>query len=297
MVNKLQFFRSATPGARPSGLSAGEIAFNLTDKRLFVGNGSGLITLLDGSSSSVASGTGFQEYDLTNDSANAYTDQKIADLVDAAPNLLNTLNELAAALGDDPNFVTTVTTTIADVQSNLSAEVSRAQAAESSLNSSLSAEVARATAAEGVLQSNIDAEAARAEAAEADIAADLAAEVSRASSAESALEDDLAAEVARAEAAEGVLQDNIDAEAAARAAADSTEQSARIAADNTLQSNLDSETAARIAGDADKQAAIDAERARALSAESVLSARISDIENGIDLGTFGGIVVIPGEAF
>lgn len=37
-----------------------------------------------------------------------YVDQKVADLVDSSPETLNTLNELAAALGDDPNFATTV---------------------------------------------------------------------------------------------------------------------------------------------------------------------------------------------
>jgi hypothetical protein len=40
------------------------------------------------------------------------TDNKIAALVDSAPETLNTLNELAAALGDDPNFATTIATTI-----------------------------------------------------------------------------------------------------------------------------------------------------------------------------------------
>lgn len=35
-------------------------------------------------------------------------DAKIASLVDSAPATLNTLNELAAALGDDPNFATTI---------------------------------------------------------------------------------------------------------------------------------------------------------------------------------------------
>lgn len=39
-----------------------------------------------------------------------YADAAAAALVDAAPETLNTLNELAAALGDDPNFATTVTT-------------------------------------------------------------------------------------------------------------------------------------------------------------------------------------------
>lgn len=37
-----------------------------------------------------------------------YVDQKVADLVDSSPETLNTLNELAAALGDDPNFATTI---------------------------------------------------------------------------------------------------------------------------------------------------------------------------------------------
>ena len=40
-------------------------------------------------------------------------DTSVAALVDAAPATLDTLNELAAALGDDPNFSTTVTNNIA----------------------------------------------------------------------------------------------------------------------------------------------------------------------------------------
>jgi hypothetical protein len=55
--------------------------------------------------------------------AQAYTDQKIADLVDSAPALLDTLNELAAALGDDPNFATTVTNLVAGVQSDIDQEI------------------------------------------------------------------------------------------------------------------------------------------------------------------------------
>ena len=36
-----------------------------------------------------------------------YVDAQVAGIVDSAPTTLNTLNELAAALGDDPNFATT----------------------------------------------------------------------------------------------------------------------------------------------------------------------------------------------
>jgi hypothetical protein len=42
-----------------------------------------------------------------------YVDTEVADLVSSAPSTLDTLNELAAALGDDANFSTTVTNSIA----------------------------------------------------------------------------------------------------------------------------------------------------------------------------------------
>ena len=45
--------------------------------------------------------------------ADARAQLKIDALVDSAPNTLDTLNELAAALGDDANFSTTITTSIA----------------------------------------------------------------------------------------------------------------------------------------------------------------------------------------
>jgi hypothetical protein len=42
----------------------------------------------------------------------AYADAQVATVVDSAPSTLDTLNELAEALGDDANFSTTVTTSI-----------------------------------------------------------------------------------------------------------------------------------------------------------------------------------------
>lgn len=45
-------------------------------------------------------------------------DAAVAALVDGAPELLDTLNELAAALGDDENFATSVSTSIAAAQTN-----------------------------------------------------------------------------------------------------------------------------------------------------------------------------------
>ena len=46
-----------------------------------------------------------------------YVDTVVANMVDSAPETLNTLNELAAALGDDPNFATTIATQIGEIDS------------------------------------------------------------------------------------------------------------------------------------------------------------------------------------
>jgi hypothetical protein len=96
MVNNLQFLRSLNAGTSPVSLAAGQIAFNLPDKKLFVGDGTDTIKRLDGTTESVLLGEGYFESDLSLVSSSAYTDQKIAELVDSAPELLNTLNELAA---------------------------------------------------------------------------------------------------------------------------------------------------------------------------------------------------------
>jgi hypothetical protein len=50
----------------------------------------------------------------------AYTDTKIAQLINSAPGLLDTLDEIAAALGDDPNFAATITTALAGKQASSS---------------------------------------------------------------------------------------------------------------------------------------------------------------------------------
>ena len=51
----------------------------------------------------------------------SYVDTAIAGVLDSAPGALNTLNELAAALGDDPNFATTITTSLAGKESTIPA--------------------------------------------------------------------------------------------------------------------------------------------------------------------------------
>jgi len=61
----------------------------------------------------VTATTQAQSDNSTKLSTTAYVRTAIADLVDSSPATLNTLNELAAALGDDANFSTTVNNNIA----------------------------------------------------------------------------------------------------------------------------------------------------------------------------------------
>jgi hypothetical protein len=59
--------------------------------------------------------TAYEAYaDQAEVDAKAYTDEKVADLVNGAPELLDTLNELAAAIGDDENFAANLATSVGE---------------------------------------------------------------------------------------------------------------------------------------------------------------------------------------
>ena len=61
---------------------------------------------------SVDSSTYLTSASLSGYATQTYVNNAVSALVDSAPGTLDTLNELAAALGDDPNFATTVATSI-----------------------------------------------------------------------------------------------------------------------------------------------------------------------------------------
>ena len=97
---------------------------NLNDGNIFIGNSSNIPTTASFDTTFASSfATRFvDEDDMSSNSATkapsqqsvkAYVDAEVAGIVDSAPGTLNTLNELAAALGDDANFSTTVTDSIA----------------------------------------------------------------------------------------------------------------------------------------------------------------------------------------
>lgn len=65
--------------------------------------------------------------------------QMISDLVDGADDALDTLKELAEALGNDPNFATTITNKLTDLRTALTEEVNRAKGAEAALGAAVAA--------------------------------------------------------------------------------------------------------------------------------------------------------------
>ena len=74
-----------------------------TDAKAYTDTREGLIT------------TAYQAYaDQAEVDARAYADTQVANLVDSAPALLDTLNELAAAIGDDANFAANLATSVGE---------------------------------------------------------------------------------------------------------------------------------------------------------------------------------------
>ena len=64
----------------------------------------------------------------------AFVTTAVGNVIDSAPGALDTLNELAAALGDDANFATTITNSIAAVQSDVDQNEVDSDAAEAALS-------------------------------------------------------------------------------------------------------------------------------------------------------------------
>lgn len=106
--------------------------------------------------------------------AKAYADQKIADLVNGAPVLLDTLKELADAIGNDENFAATIGTQIGQLNAALAGEIARAEAAEGALKQRLDAVEPKVNTLEGEMdeaQADIVALEGRMTTAESDISA------------------------------------------------------------------------------------------------------------------------------
>ena len=145
MSTQILIKRSATSGSVPTtvDIAVGELAVNTADKRLYTNQGGTIVELGTYSSSQAVQGnstvggtfgvtgattltsgtaatwtvTGTLTVPTPSNSTDAaskgYVDTAVANVLDSAPAALDTLNELAAALGDDANFATTVTNALA----------------------------------------------------------------------------------------------------------------------------------------------------------------------------------------
>ena len=96
-------------------LAAGEIGFETDTNKFKVGDGTNTWSNL----------TYFVDASIAFDSAevNALVTNAVNAVIDGAPNALNTLNELAAALNDDPNLYTTLTNLITEGLEDVEANV------------------------------------------------------------------------------------------------------------------------------------------------------------------------------
>ena len=128
MSTQILIKRSTTASAVPTtaDLDTGELAVNTVDKRLFTNNQGTIVELGINPSSistgavSATSGTVSGNFSVagtltvatpsnsTDAASKAYVDAQVASVLDSAPDALNTLNELAAALNDDASFYTKV---------------------------------------------------------------------------------------------------------------------------------------------------------------------------------------------
>ena len=89
--------------------AAGTEMFSINSSGLAGASGARITAILDEDNMASDSATAV----ATQQSIKAYVDAQVTATVDSAPGALDTLNELAAALGDDANFSTTVTNSIA----------------------------------------------------------------------------------------------------------------------------------------------------------------------------------------
>lgn len=83
--------------------------YNVDEKRLYISTGS------ENEALPKISDIPIRVSDLSNDTGfitQSEVDIAVSALVDSSPTTLDTLNELANALGDDPNFATSITTLI-----------------------------------------------------------------------------------------------------------------------------------------------------------------------------------------
>lgn len=132
----------------------------------------------------------------------------IQKIIGSAPEVLDTLEEIAKALGDDPNFVTTITKKLAAITEKVNQEIQDRTNADTALQGNIDAEVAERKEADAALKTELKEY--------------VDAQTSIGDTALNVVKDNLAKEIQDRKDADATLQANINKEATDRKAADAT---------------------------------------------------------------------------
>lgn len=132
----------------------------------------------------------------------------IEKIIGSAPEVLDTLEEIAKALGDDPNFATTITKKLAAITEKVNQEIEDRTAADTALQGNIDTEIAERKEADAALKTELKEY--------------VDAQTSIGDTALNVVKDNLAKEIQDRKDADTTLQANINKEATDRKAADAT---------------------------------------------------------------------------
>lgn len=138
----------------------------------------------------------------------ANVEAAIEKIIGSAPEVLDTLEEIAKALGDDPNFATTITKKLAAITEKVNQEIEDRTAADTALQGNIDTEIAERKEADAALKTELKEY--------------VDAQTSIGDTALNVVKDSLAKEIQDRKDADTTLQSNIDKEANDRKAADAT---------------------------------------------------------------------------
>lgn len=184
--------------------------------------------------------------------------QMISDLVDGADDALDTLKELAEALGNDPNFATTITNKLTDLRTALTEEVNRAKEAEADLGAEVAAVQDNLEYGLDQINKKIDT-----------VKADLKAEIDRVEKKVDKNAEDIK------DLEDKVNQDNDEFEKELKGLIQK-EKDERIAADNEIKESVNNLKTLHINDKAALEAKIAEETANRTNADTVLDSKINE---------------------
>ena len=184
--------------------------------------------------------------------------QMISDLVDGADDALDTLKELAEALGNDPNFATTITNKLTDLRTALTEEVNRAKEAEAALGAEVAAVQDNLEYGLDQINKKIDT-----------VKADLKAEIDRVEKKVDKNAEDIK------DLEDKVNQDNDELEKELKGLIQK-EKDERIAADNEIKESVNNLKTLHINDKAALEAKIAEETANRTNADTVLDSKINE---------------------